>query len=166
MQLRYFIIALVLVMVPALSQAEFYKYRDANGVLRFTDDITEVPADQRAQLKEYKSVATPKPSVDTTEKEDAPEKTGLDAMAQQLETEKAALEEEYQALAEEDRRIKASVADPNNPPDPEAYNEQLKALQRKIEAYDARRRAFQEKAAAFDAHVKKQQRNAQINKND
>ena len=53
--------------------------------------------------------------------------------------------------------LKAAAGDKDNPVDPEAYNEQLKALQQKINAYDTRRQAFQEKAAAFDAELKKSQ---------
>ena len=156
MQLRYFMVALVVPLAPALSAAEFYKYRDANGVLRFTDDISEVPEDQRGNLKAYKSVVTPKPTEETAEEQSGPKKSELEAMAQKLEAEKAALEQEYQAILDEDRRIKAMAADPNNPPSPEAYNQQLRELRKKIDAYDARRRDFQERAAAFDAHVQKQ----------
>jgi len=159
MQLRYLIAVLVMVLAPGLAGAEFYKYRDANGVLRFTDDISEVPVEQRVKLKEYKSIVTPEQTAD--ESDDQEKKVigpgaQFEAMVQKLEQERAALEKEYQAIVEEDRRIKASVADPDNPADPEAYNQQLRALQNKINAYDKRRKAFQEKAAAFDAQVKKQ----------
>jgi hypothetical protein len=149
-------VVLVVLLVPGLAGAEFYKYRDANGVLRFTDDITEVPEDQRPQLKEYKSVVTPEPAAEATEETKGPKKSELEAMAQKLEAEKAALEAEYQAILDEDRRIKAMVGDPENPPSPEEYNQQLRELRKKIDAYDARRRDFQERAAAFDAHVQKQ----------
>lgn len=154
MQLRYFMVVLIVLLVPAMAGAEFYKYRDANGVLRFTDDITEVPVDQRAKLKEYQSVVTTEPS--TADKEEQGGQEGsLGARAQTLEAERAALEQEYQAIIEEDRRIKASVADSENPADPEAYNQQLRELQQRIDAYAEHRKAFQEKASAFDAEIKK-----------
>jgi uncharacterized coiled-coil DUF342 family protein len=149
-------VVLVVLIIPGLAGAEFYKYRDANGVLRFTDDISEVPEDQRAKLKEYKSVVTPKPVEEVTDAQSGPKKSELEAMAQKLEAEKTALEEEYQTILDEDRRIKAMTEDPENPPSPEEYNQQLRALRKKIDAYDARRRDFQERAAAFDAHVQKQ----------
>jgi len=156
MQLRYFtVVVMVILLAPALTGAEFYKYRDANGVLRFTDDITEVPVDQRAKLKEYQSVVTPEPSTADTEEQGGQEDK-LGAMAKSLEAEKTALEQEYQFIVEEDRRVKAMATDPDNPADPEAYNQQLRELQKKIMAYDKRRKAFQEKAAAFDAEMKKQ----------
>jgi len=154
MQLRYFLVVLMVILMPVIAGAEFYKYRDANGVLRFTDDITEVPVDQRAKLKEYQSVVTPEPSAaDTGEQSD--QNGNLGARANDLEAERAALEQEYQAILEEDRRIKASVADSENPADPEVYNKQLRELQQRIDAYAERRKAFQEKASAFDAEIKK-----------
>ncbi len=158
MPLRYFMVALIVFLAPGMAGAEFYKYRDANGVLRFTDDITEVPVDQRVKLKEYQSVVTPEPSTADTDEQkgqDPAQDGELSAMAKSLEAEKTALEQEYQAIMEADRRIKASVADPENPADPEAYNKQLKELHQKIQAYDVRRKAFQEKASAFDAKMKK-----------
>ena len=42
--------------LPASSSAEFYKYRDANGNLRFTDNLAEVPPDQRPEVDRYKQV--------------------------------------------------------------------------------------------------------------
>jgi len=154
MQLRYFLVVLMVILMPVIAGAEFYKYRDANGVLRFTDDITEVPVDQRAKLKEYQSVVTPEPSAaDTGEQSD--QNGNLGARANDLEAERAALEQEYQAILEEDRRIKASVADSENPADMETYNKQLRELQQRIDAYAERRKAFQEKASAFDAEIKK-----------
>ena len=35
------------------SFAEFYQYTDQSGVLRFTDDLTLVPEDQRPKVKKY-----------------------------------------------------------------------------------------------------------------
>lgn len=161
MRCMHLALALVLVLAPGLVRAEFYKYRDANGILRFTDDISEVPVDQRAKLKEYRSVVTPEPSAtgpdeQAAEQESEPD-AKLDVAVKRLEAERAVLEKEYQTIVAEDRRIKAAAANPDNPADPEVYNEQLRALQQKINAYDVRRQAFQEKAAAFDAAQKKQQ---------
>ncbi len=36
---------------PAFAQ--FYKYLDKQGVVRFTDDINQVPQDQRAAARSY-----------------------------------------------------------------------------------------------------------------
>lgn len=45
-------LAVLLFANPVLG--EFFKYRDSNGVLRFTDNLAEVPPDQRPKAKSYK----------------------------------------------------------------------------------------------------------------
>lgn len=45
------LIAAMLAVPPA--SAEFYRYVDENGNIRFTDDITMVPREQREKLREY-----------------------------------------------------------------------------------------------------------------
>ena len=45
-------LAVLLFANPALG--EFYKYRDSNGVLRFTDNLAEVPLNQRPKAQSYK----------------------------------------------------------------------------------------------------------------
>ena len=53
MRYKPIIFLLILLLVPALSFAEFYKYRDKDGVLRFTDNLVDVPADQRPRVHSY-----------------------------------------------------------------------------------------------------------------
>ena len=56
---------LIAVMLTALpANAEYYKYVDENGNIRFTDDLTMVPPEQREKLLEYQ---------DYRESEQAPE---------------------------------------------------------------------------------------------
>ena len=45
------ILFLSLMLVPGLCLAEFYKYRDANGAIRFTDNLGDVPKDQRENIQ-------------------------------------------------------------------------------------------------------------------
>ena len=45
-------LAVLLLANPVLG--EFYKYRDRNGVLRFTDNLADVPVDQRPDAQSYK----------------------------------------------------------------------------------------------------------------
>ncbi|MDM8516882.1 DUF4124 domain-containing protein [Desulfobacterales bacterium HSG16] len=46
-------IVLILFLLPLCSIAEFYRYKDENGVLRFTDNIMDVPENQRAEQRKY-----------------------------------------------------------------------------------------------------------------
>ncbi len=42
-----------LFMLPGPAIAEFFKYTDQNGVVRFTDNMGDVPQDQRSDLTRY-----------------------------------------------------------------------------------------------------------------
>ncbi|MBE9582728.1 MAG: DUF4124 domain-containing protein, partial [Proteobacteria bacterium] len=59
MKLRQCVIVLILTIFPALASAEFYKYVDKNGSVRFTDNLANVPADQRSQVDEYEDPLYP-----------------------------------------------------------------------------------------------------------
>ncbi|RKY75224.1 hypothetical protein DRQ07_12220 [candidate division KSB1 bacterium] len=53
MHYKQITIVLILLLIPIFSSAEFYQYKDKNGVLHFTDNISEIPRDQRLKIKSY-----------------------------------------------------------------------------------------------------------------
>ena len=107
---RIIIMLLILLVLPALASAEIYKYRDQNGVLRFTDNLAEVPLAQRETVDEYQEIKTredvtePAPGnvAGQTADEDphAAEKALLD--------EKGALDVEYNQLTEMRKSLEAA----------------------------------------------------------
>ena len=48
-----FIVIIFLVSIGSNAGAEFYKYKDENGTIIFTDDYSQVPVDQRANAEKY-----------------------------------------------------------------------------------------------------------------
>lgn len=156
-------LALFLAALPA--SAEFYKYRDASGVLRFTDNLAEVPPDQRPNVSTYEGVQTSgddpakdaaapasaeveKSAVVGTEsgvKEDLQEeRKRLEAIKQTLDKEREDLAREKEALKEERKRLRDER-------DARVYNEKVKELNDRIAEYEQRRKAFQEQADALNA---------------
>ena len=147
-------IGLLVILIAGTVGAEYYKYRDANGVLRFTDNLGEVPIDQREKVKAYQSVPeTPPAPAGTPEKagDQLDIKTNVGAPPDELNAEKIALEKEYEEIMEANRQLKAAVDDIENPPDPAEYNQKVKALDAKVKAYEERRKAFEDKVAAYGA---------------
>ena len=53
MRLLYALLFLICMWLPSSVLAEFYQYRDQNGVLRFTDNLADIPEDLREQTESY-----------------------------------------------------------------------------------------------------------------
>jgi hypothetical protein len=151
---RKIIILLVgLMLIPGLCFAEFYKYRDADGVLRFTDNLADVPRDQREKVQQYQETATPEPAEGPSETVPA---LSLNERADQLNSERNLLAEEYAALEKERASIETATRDPENAAEYEAYLDQVEAYNSRIKAYEEKRKLFQEKIDAFNEDAKNQ----------
>lgn len=171
--MRIAMFAAVLILLLASSDypaaADIYKYRDAQGVVRYTYDLAEVPEDQRPQIQTYEE----KPAVSPTPppangdngavQDDSDKKTDEEIVVdektiEELNQRKKELDEEFAGLMEEkytllkDKakletlagRDTVAVAD---------YDKKVAELNRKIADYQKRRDAFQEEAEAVKKAV-------------
>jgi hypothetical protein len=82
MRLLYALLFLICMWLPSSALAEYYQYRDQNGVLRFTDNLADVPEDQRQQIKSYTEsetfVMTEEESLENLQDTSVQEETGED----------------------------------------------------------------------------------------
>jgi len=82
MRLLYALLLLICMLLPSSVLAEYYQYRDQNGVLRFTDNLADVPEDQRQQIKSYTEsevfVMTEEESLEYLQDTSVQEETGED----------------------------------------------------------------------------------------
>jgi hypothetical protein len=82
MRLLYALLFLICMLLPSSVLAEYYQYRDQNGVLRFTDNLADVPEDQRQQIKSYTEsevfVMTEEESLEYLQDTSVQEETGED----------------------------------------------------------------------------------------
>jgi hypothetical protein len=82
MRLLFALLFLICMLLPSSALAEYYQYRDQNGVLRFTDNLADVPEDQRQQIKSYTEseafVMTEEESMEYLQDTSAQEETGED----------------------------------------------------------------------------------------
>ena len=163
----------LLLTTPALG--EYYQYTDANGMQRFTDDLSTVPPDQRPNIKTYQSVKSepvqPAPGTPVGvqgKKRSAPPSPGsatpgngtwrerishqaneLDRIQVELNKTYQALDAERKALAAKEPPIGASAEERA------AYRRQVNQLNAKIDDYEARYADFRKKEKAFnDQYVK------------
>jgi len=82
MRLLYALLFLICMWLPSSVLAEYYQYRDQNGVLRFTDNLADVPEDQRQQIESYTEseefVKTEEESLEYLQDTSVQEETGED----------------------------------------------------------------------------------------
>jgi chromosome segregation ATPase len=150
--------ALVLLLTPLAGDAEFYKYKDETGALRFTDDLTEVPPDQRPKVKSYEEPADYGIGENESEKETASEEEegegGMHYEAQSLYDRKDKLDSEYKALMKERQSLARERLNLKTQAEREAYNAKAQRLNEKISDFENRRSAFQKEVEKYNKKVK------------
>ncbi|MBW2109796.1 MAG: DUF4124 domain-containing protein [Deltaproteobacteria bacterium] len=170
--------ALVLMMLgwPNWAHAEFYKYVDKDGHVQFTDNLANVPADQRKQVEAYEETfqqlqtaqpdssqtaaqeAANQEDAGTSRSEGRDEETGtggkaLGTTVQQLKDEATALKQEYKDLEKEQQALEARAKK-------RLPRDERIALDKRIADFNARLKDYRRR---LDAHNKAvQAHNARI----
>ena len=106
-----------LLLFSASASAEFYKYTDEDGNIRFTDDINLVPEEQRSKIRSYVESESEEPPVQENQEqstqqsnfpelsEDEPEQGSIDELKDRIESIKEELEQDYAALLKEKEQL-------------------------------------------------------------
>jgi len=141
MTIQRIILFCICFVFPLSASAEFYRYKDANGVLRFTDNLAEVPDDQKPKVYEEslnkkapeqeRTVPESPENADDAVKKMLRERKALKLAAGEIESKRIGLEQQRSQVDSE----KAA----------EEYNRQLEDLERK-EAKNGTRAAIIEKS--------------------
>jgi predicted RNase H-like nuclease (RuvC/YqgF family) len=167
------LVALLLVIVGfSPANGDIYKYRDTNGVVRYTYDLAEVPEDQRPQVKTYEETPTgpetsPQETGETGEDRDTSNETideevvvdektieELNQRKKELDEEFAELMEEKYSLLKDKENLQKSLAGRDTVA-VAGYDKKVEELNRKIADYQKRREAFQKEAEAVKKAVEK-----------
>jgi hypothetical protein len=159
---------LVLLTAPAL--AEFYKYKDARGVVRFTDNILEVPEDQRDGAAKYKSAtpaaqskaATGKAGVEADPDDSAKQaimreedemSKAQKAESDRLKSIRAELADEYAALTQLKAELQKAREMAVDATAKREVENQIIALNARIKAFEKKSKAFEKELSAYNAKV-------------
>ena len=144
------------------ASAEFYKYTDEDGNVRFTDDINQVPEEQRSRIHSYvesesEEVAEQETTQENPEKSEQQEnfpdltendaeagspeelKSRIDAIKQEIDQEYKALLKEKEQLSEEKKQVKTRA--------------QIESYNKRIESYNTRGQDFMKKQKERDALI-------------
>ncbi len=170
MALRFALLTgICLCLVSVSAFAEFYRYKDKNGVTRFTDNLAEVPEDQRPKIyKEEDDLLTPEQrekkakqeaanrqqteAVSDEKAEKTEEEVGLDAT---LMGERDALGDEFHKLEKINRALVKERKTVKTPEAIKAYNVKLEQHKKQMANLVKKRKAFNEKVEAYNAEIKK-----------
>ena len=163
---------LCLVMLAAMAAspaaaAEFYRYVDAGGHVRFTDDINQVPESQRARARSYAGAQSrPADSPDVAgpaggtpvagpaaPEENAPEGDSIEATRQRLEEMKSEVEKDYQSLASEKDLLAKEKDVQKNREEIAAYNKRIEAFNQRAELYEKKSGELRKLVDDFNARV-------------
>ena len=145
---------LILLALPALASAEIYKYRDQNGVLRFTDNLEEVPVAQRENIDRYQEIRT-EPDVTQQASDNVSGQAAVQdvqAVEKELLDEKAALDIEYSQLTEMRSGLEAAPQ-PNTAEEIAAHENKIKDYNARLQIYQGKQKAFREKVQTYQEAV-------------
>jgi hypothetical protein len=146
---------LILLALPALAAAEIYKYRDQNGVLRFTDNLTEVPVEQRENVDQYQEIKTREVVTEPAPASASEQAVVQDAQAAEkaLLDEKAALDIEYSQLMEMRKSLEAAPQT-GTPEEIAAHEKKIKDYNARLKIYEIQQKSFRAKVQAYNEAAK------------
>jgi len=175
MKLRGWIIVLILIALSGFASAEFYRYVDQEGKTHYTDDIANIPADQRSHVSEHEDVSRGSNLKQETEKTALEQGDGEDTLRepevmrlqrepavgedetktveQRLKETGTALEQEYQALMEERKQLDEAAKRPLTPAIREKLVEKIRDFNSRSKDYKKRRTAFDQDVEAYNAGI-------------
>ncbi|WP_319404539.1 DUF4124 domain-containing protein [uncultured Desulfosarcina sp.] len=165
--LAFLLITALLLAAPVY--AEIYKYIDENGQKRWTDDMSQVPKQQRPSAQRIETEKE-KPAdaiaaesekaqpASTPETEDAIPNTAEAGQAAELdrdalEREKADIDTQYQQLIEERKQLEQMQAEDLSAAARADLNERISAYNSKMDQYDKQLNTFNEKASAYNQKI-------------
>ena len=173
--MRYFKIFMIIavLMFSASASAEFYKYVDDDGNVRFTDDINQVPEPQREKIRSYIESESPEPAEPEITGENKPEqasedqqtdfadltddeseslneaKKRIDELRNEIDQEYKDLMKEKEALAEDKKQAKTrdQIIE---------FNKRVDSLNKRVAAYEKKGKDYQAQVDAYNQKIKQQ----------
>lgn len=162
MLFRSILVILMTIGLAIPSFAAFYQYTDESGVLRFTDDLTQVPEEQRPKVKKYlepDDSLTPEQraqkALDARQEPAAEEKMGVSkeeylAEFERLDKKKTGLDQRYTELAKERNGLAKEKEAISSETELKDYNEKVSSLNKRITAFEREREVFSKEVDAFN----------------
>jgi outer membrane murein-binding lipoprotein Lpp len=161
MILKKSVIWAVMLLLPACGWAGYYQYRDASGVVHFTDAIQAVPENQRGALRIHQDLGNtaslPKtagraPASGQPQINSAGDLEDSSASDSRLKTLKDDLEAAYRQIAEAKERLPFERPASDDPALID-YARQVRDLNAQIAAYEKKRQEYENGVNAFNQQI-------------
>lgn len=160
---------LLALLLTAYSNAEIYKYIDENGQKRWTDDLSQVPVEQRDSAERMETEATFETPSDQASDDAAPpdpaekmEEATSDTdepNREALEKEKADLDTMYQELLQEREQIEKAKAEAKGAQAKGPLAKRITAYNEKAEKYEQRLKAFNNDVSNYNQRIQSAKEN-------
>ena len=163
-RMKIFLFIILFILFLASSSIAFYEYVDEHGVTRYTDNINEVPLDQRYGKEEYigeetspeeatpgtndKTISESSPSANTKTKE-----IDYDATLESLKEKQQVLIKERKAIESEDDQLLKDKLKLKPGDDAVEYNEQAAKLKERTKELDEKREEFNSRLDILNAEI-------------
>ncbi len=155
------IICLLAALVPVQpTGADVYRYTDQHGNEIHTNDLNKVPIGQRegAKVSDGDNLVTPSSDKESISADSAGLPDGKDSelKEEQLELEalKSKLREEFNALAEENARLKAEQKAAVTPAQRKAFNKQVVSFNTRFQAYKEKEAVYKTRLEHYNKRLK------------
>lgn len=163
------LILLSLLLFSMTASAEYYKYMDKDGNVHYTDDLTNVPENQRTDINEYtgfqsdsydqqkdeQKTEKSQPLVEKEEVKDKPDTDNFSEIKKRLDNEKEKLEAEHSALMAEKKEIAENKNKYRSKSRAKKYNKVILEFNEKIEDYERRKKVFNAEVEEYNKRVEK-----------
>lgn len=171
MRFRYVLLILIVAWFLTPVYAEYYRYKDENGVLRYTDNIADVPESQREKIDSYyeaKDYLTPEERADKAKREtqlqESDRKASQDikerkntatgklldrSLVEEFNRIDAELSKKYSEMMKERTILEKEETDLKTAKQINAYRKKVTDFNRRIADYEKRRKELQERIDAF-----------------
>lgn len=167
-------IFIIIVFLSAPASAQFYKYIDEDGNIRFTDDFNQVPENQRATVKSYEEAVSDTDVANEADQSDSEVSTNaqqkaaaaeaavdidlgdLDAAYNQLKALRQEIDKEYNELLVEKETLAKEKAEAKTREQVLEYNEKVKQFNERAKVHQQKSKKYEAQVDAYNASVSQQ----------